>query len=123
MKWSPIERKRLAPCGRNLTRRKHFGQTQHLFSPEIAPDNLFPSATARELDVHLTHLLDLRGVRLVVAPTGDGHVVIRAGVPNVPVLAGRDPWTTRLPMQQPAPSPSVSTCGSPMASVTGMSGW
>jgi type II secretory pathway predicted ATPase ExeA len=52
--------------------RKHFALTQHPFSPEIAPDDLFPSATARELDVRLTHLLDLRGVGLVTGDSGSG---------------------------------------------------
>jgi general secretion pathway protein A len=52
--------------------RKHFALTQHPFSPEIAPDDLFLSATARELDVRLTHLLDLRGVGLVTGDSGSG---------------------------------------------------
>ena len=29
---------------------------------EIAPEDLFPSTTSRELDIRLAHLLDLRGI-------------------------------------------------------------
>jgi len=29
---------------------------------------------------------------LIVAPTGGGHVVLRAGVPNVPIIAEADDW-------------------------------
>jgi|MudIll2142460700_1097286.scaffolds.fasta_scaffold929266_2 hypothetical protein len=30
---------------------------------------------------------------LVVAPVGDGHVILRAGTPNVPIIAEADPWS------------------------------
>jgi hypothetical protein len=36
--------------------RKHFALTQHPFGPEIAPEDLFPSATSRELETRLAHL-------------------------------------------------------------------
>ena len=52
--------------------RKHFGLTGHPFSPEIAPDDLFLSSPARELEVRLTHLLDLRGIGLVTGDSGSG---------------------------------------------------
>ena len=29
---------------------------------------------------------------LVVAPIDDGHVILRAGGPEVPILAAADPW-------------------------------
>ena len=52
--------------------RKHFALTQHPFSPEIAPEDLFPSAASRELEVRLTHLLDLRGIGVVTGDSGSG---------------------------------------------------
>jgi type II secretory pathway predicted ATPase ExeA len=52
--------------------RKHFGLTGHPFSPEIAPDDLFLSGPARELDVRLTHLLDPRGIGLITGDSGSG---------------------------------------------------
>ncbi|MBP7571021.1 MAG: AAA family ATPase, partial [Acidobacteria bacterium] len=52
--------------------RRHFGLTGHPFSPEIAPDDLFLSSPARELEVRLTHLLDLRGIGLVTGDAGSG---------------------------------------------------
>src|SRR5258708_28042976 len=48
--------------------RKHFALTRHPFGQEIGPDELFPSASSRELAVRLAHLLDLRRIGLV---TGD----------------------------------------------------
>jgi type II secretory pathway predicted ATPase ExeA len=52
--------------------RRHFGLTGHPFSPEIAPDDLFLSSPARELEVRLTHLLDLRGIGLITGDAGSG---------------------------------------------------
>jgi len=52
--------------------RKHFALTQHPFGPEIAPEDLFPSATSRELDTRLAHLLDLRGIGLITGDSGSG---------------------------------------------------
>jgi type II secretory pathway predicted ATPase ExeA len=52
--------------------RKHFALTRHPFGQEIAPDELFPSASSRELDVRLAHLLDLRGIGLVTGDSGSG---------------------------------------------------
>ena len=52
--------------------RKHFAFTRHPFGQEIAPDDLFPSASSRELDVRLAHLLDLRGIGLVTGDSGSG---------------------------------------------------
>jgi type II secretory pathway predicted ATPase ExeA len=45
--------------------------TRHPFGQEIAPDELFPSASSRELDVRLAHLL-LRGIGLVTGDSGSG---------------------------------------------------
>ncbi len=52
--------------------RKHFGLTQHPFSNEIEPDELFPAAAAKELEVRLAHLIDLRGIGLVTGDSGSG---------------------------------------------------
>lgn len=52
--------------------RKHFALTRHPFGQEIVPDELFPSASNRELDVRLAHLLDLRGIGLVTGDSGSG---------------------------------------------------
>src|SRR5216683_3012390 len=52
--------------------RKHFALTQHPFGSEIAPEDLFPSTSSRELDVRLAHLLDLRGIGLVTGDSGSG---------------------------------------------------
>src|SRR6266705_5567033 len=52
--------------------RKHFALTQHPFGHEIAPEDLFPSTSSRELDVRLAHLLDLRGIGLVTGDSGSG---------------------------------------------------
>ena len=52
--------------------RKHFALTRHPFGQEIAPDELFPSASSRELDVRLAHLLDLRGIGLITGDSGSG---------------------------------------------------
>ncbi|MHB1013337.1 MAG: ExeA family protein [Desulfobacteria bacterium] len=52
--------------------RKHFGFTRHPFDKEIACEELFPCAAGRELDVRLTHLLDLRGIGLVTGESGSG---------------------------------------------------
>jgi len=52
--------------------RQHFGLTQHPFSNEIEPEDLFPASAAKELEVRLTHLLDLRGIGLVTGDSGSG---------------------------------------------------
>jgi general secretion pathway protein A len=52
--------------------RKHFALTRHPFGHEIAPDELFTSASSRELDVRLAHLLDLRGIGLITGDSGSG---------------------------------------------------
>ena len=52
--------------------RKHFALTHHPFGPEIAPEDLFPYASSRELDTRLAHLLDLRGIGLITGDSGSG---------------------------------------------------
>ena len=50
--------------------RQHFGLTQHPFSNEIEPDELFLATSYKELEVRLTHLIDLRGIGLVTGDSG-----------------------------------------------------
>lgn len=52
--------------------RKHFGLTQHPFSNEIEPEDLFPAASSKELEVRLAHLIELRGIGLVTGDSGSG---------------------------------------------------
>lgn len=52
--------------------RQHFGLTQHPFSNEIEPEDLFPAAAAKELEVRLAHLLDMRGIGLITGDSGSG---------------------------------------------------
>lgn len=52
--------------------RKHFGLTRHPFSNEIEPEDLFPTASAAELEIRLAHLIELRGIGLVTGDTGSG---------------------------------------------------
>lgn len=52
--------------------RHHFGLTQHPFTSEIEPEDLFPAVAAKELEVRLTHLLDMRGIGLVTGDSGSG---------------------------------------------------
>jgi general secretion pathway protein A len=40
--------------------------------PGDRPEDLFPSATSRELETRLTHLLDLRGIGLITGDSGSG---------------------------------------------------
>jgi general secretion pathway protein A len=52
--------------------RQHFGLTRHPFSNEIEPEDLFPAQAAKELEVRLNHLLDMRGVGLITGDSGSG---------------------------------------------------
>lgn len=52
--------------------RKHFGFTRHPFDKEISVEDLFPSASAAEIDVRLGHLLELRGIGLITGESGSG---------------------------------------------------
>jgi general secretion pathway protein A len=52
--------------------RKHFGLTRLPFGKELAIEDLFPSAAARELEVRLQHLLEMRGIGLVTGDVGCG---------------------------------------------------
>lgn len=52
--------------------RPHFGLTNHPFGNEIEPEDLFPAAAAKELEVRLDHLLEMRGIGLVTGDSGSG---------------------------------------------------
>jgi general secretion pathway protein A len=52
--------------------RKHFGLSRHPFDKGIEPDELFASAALRELELRLTHLIELRGIGLVTGESGSG---------------------------------------------------
>lgn len=56
--------------------RKHFGLTRHPFDKEIAPEEIFASSGAKELDARLRYLFDLRGVGLVTGECGAGKTVL-----------------------------------------------
>ncbi len=52
--------------------RQHFGLTAHPFTSEIEPEDLFPATSAKELEVRLAHLFELRGIGLVTGDSGSG---------------------------------------------------
>jgi type II secretory pathway predicted ATPase ExeA len=56
--------------------RNHFGLTRHPFAKDIAPEDLYGSAAARELEARLNHLIDLRGVGLITGESGSGKTTI-----------------------------------------------
>jgi len=52
--------------------RQHFGLKHHPFTSEVEPEDLFPATAAKELEIRLTHLLDMRGIGLVTGDAGSG---------------------------------------------------
>lgn len=52
--------------------RKHFALTRHPFDKDLAPGDLFPSASLLELKARLKHLIDMRGIGLVTGDSGSG---------------------------------------------------
>ena len=52
--------------------RHHFGLNRHPFSNEVEPEDLFPATAAKELEVRLHHLLEMRGIGLVTGDAGSG---------------------------------------------------
>lgn len=52
--------------------RRHFGLTRHPFDKDLAPDDLFETASLAELTIRLKHLLDMRGIGLVTGDSGSG---------------------------------------------------
>jgi len=56
--------------------RKHFALTRHPFAKDIDPADFFPSDAARELEVRLRYLLELRGIGLITGEVGSGKTSI-----------------------------------------------
>ncbi len=52
--------------------RKHFALTRHPFDKDVAPDDLFETASLAELTARLKHLCDMRGIGLVTGDSGSG---------------------------------------------------
>lgn len=50
--------------------RPHFGLTHHPFTNEVEPEDLFPATATKELEVRLTHLLEMRGIGLITGDSG-----------------------------------------------------
>jgi general secretion pathway protein A len=51
---------------------KHFGLTGYPFGNEIAPDEMYASASMRELGTRLGHLIEMSGIGLVTGDSGSG---------------------------------------------------
>jgi general secretion pathway protein A len=51
---------------------KHFGLTRYPFDGEIAPDEMYASASMRELGMRLGHLVEMSGIGLVTGDAGSG---------------------------------------------------
>jgi type II secretory pathway predicted ATPase ExeA len=56
--------------------RQHFGLLAHPFTSEIEPEDLFPATSAKELEVRLAHLFELRGIGLVTGEAGSGKTTL-----------------------------------------------
>ena len=109
---------------------KHFALMQHPFGPEIAPEDLLPSTTSRELDIRLAHLLDLRGGRqLGDLVDEDAPCALTLAQPNVLFRLGkvRQSMGPRRPPQRAlrsahtAHGPSSITWASPVWECSGSS--
>ena len=51
---------------------KHFGLTGYPFAKDIAPDEMYASASMRELGTRLGHLVEMSGIGLVTGDSGSG---------------------------------------------------
>ena len=56
--------------------RKYYGLARHPFEKDLAPDELFVSAAAKELEARLNYLLQLRGIGLITGEVGSGKTSI-----------------------------------------------
>lgn len=63
--------------------RKHFGLAKNPFDKDLAPEDFFASAAARELEVRLNYLLELRGIGLITGDVGCGKTSICRKVVSV----------------------------------------
>lgn len=52
--------------------RKHFALTRHPFDKDLAADDLFESASLKELSARLGHLIEMRGIGLCTGDSGSG---------------------------------------------------
>lgn len=56
--------------------RKQFALTRHPFDKDLRPNDLFPSASAQELEARLHYLLQLQGIGLITGEVGSGKTAI-----------------------------------------------
>lgn len=56
--------------------RKHFGLIKNPFDKDINPDEFFLSEAAKEMEVRLRYLLELRGIGLITGEVGSGKTSI-----------------------------------------------
>jgi type II secretory pathway predicted ATPase ExeA len=54
----------------------HFGFTHYPFDRALQPDELYPSAAAREAQARLRHLIELRGIGLITGEVGSGKSTV-----------------------------------------------
>ncbi len=56
--------------------RRHFALTRHPFAKDLAAEDLFISASAKEWEVRLLYLLDLCGIGLLTGEPGGGKTTV-----------------------------------------------
>ncbi len=56
--------------------KEHYGLVRHPFEKDLAPDELFASSAAIELEARITYLLKLRGIGLITGDVGSGKTCI-----------------------------------------------
>jgi len=79
--------------------RQHFGLTQHPFSNEVEPEDLFPATAAKEIEVRLAHLLEMRGIGLVTGDSGSGKTCgVRRVIANLHSSLGSVPECVAPPV-------------------------
>lgn len=54
----------------------HFGLTHYPFERSLQPDELFAGSAAREAQVRLAHLVELRGIGLITGEVGSGKTTV-----------------------------------------------
>ncbi len=52
--------------------KKHFALAKNPFDKDLPPEDFFPSQAAKELEVRLRYLLELRGIGLITGDVGSG---------------------------------------------------
>ena len=71
--------------------RQHFALTDFPFDLQLAPEELFASATLAEAEARLKHLLELRAIGLVTGEAGSGKTTVCRKI-----AAGRHPGLYRV---------------------------